>query len=163
MKGSIAKKIVTLFLFTVLFAGLMATGFVACKYMDNKAEPVQTHIVSTEPDPIFEFRKEREQLRMLQKSQLNDIIHDPETDQEIIDLAQRRLLGMMEAEKQETILEGILQMRGFEEAVAIMNGESANILLKKEVLTPQETAVILDLVLRETGIKSGNVKIIPIN
>ena len=40
---------------------------------------------------------------------------------------------------------------------------SVNVILRAEALTRRETAVILDLVLRETGVTAGNVKILTIN
>ncbi len=39
---------------------------------------------------------------------------------------------------------------------------SANALIPRERLTMQETAVILELVTRQTGLSGGNVKIIPV-
>ena len=51
---------------------------------------------------------------------------------------------------------------GFEDALVTLSGRSANVLVRRDSLTRAETAVILELVMRETGITSGNVKIIPI-
>ena len=107
-----------------------------------------------ETDPLEAFRLEREQLRSMQTAQLNDIIHDGETDQQTRALAQRTLIDLMAWSEQETTIEG---------CVATIHEDTANILVRAEALTRQETAVILELVLRETDVDSGNVKIIPIN
>ena len=46
--------------------------------------------------------------------------------------------------------------------MATVHEDSVNVLVRAESLSQSETAVILELVLRETGISGGNVKIIPI-
>lgn len=114
-------------------------------------------------DPIEEFRTTRQQLRAMQKAQLNDVAHDADTDAELAAMAQRQLLLLCEREEQELTLEGILEMRGWEGAVVTVHENSVNVLLSAQTLTQQESSVIMELVCRETGIMSGNVKIIPIN
>ena len=44
-----------------------------------------------------------------------------------------------------------------------MAEDSVNVLLRADIVTSQEASVVLDLVLRETGVTGGNVNIIPIN
>lgn len=117
----------------------------------------------SETDPIEAFRTERQQLRQQQIAQLNDMIHSEHANDEIIAMAQTRLLDLMEWAEQETTLEGILRMRDFEDVVATVHDDSVNIMIRAETLNQQQTAVILDLVRSETEISGENVKIIPIN
>ena len=120
-------------------------------------------VAPEEADPLEAFRLEREQLRSMQTAQLNDIIHDGETDSQTRALAQRTLIDLMAWSEQETTIEGVLRARGYADCVATIHEDTANVLVRAEALTRQETAVILELVLRETDVDSGNVKIIPIN
>ena len=113
-------------------------------------------------DPMARFRLEREQLRAREEAQLNDIIHAPDVDRTQVDQARSRLMALMERREQEATLEGILQSRGFEDALVSLSDASANVLIRREGLTSAETAVILELVMRETGLTGGNVKIIPV-
>ncbi|MDO4866432.1 MAG: SpoIIIAH-like family protein [Clostridia bacterium] len=113
-------------------------------------------------DALTRFRTEREQLRAKEEAELNDIIHDENTSEETRSQAQQRLLALLDAASKECILEGILQSRGFEDALISVNGGSVNAIVRRETLTQQESAVILELILRETGVTGGNVKIIPI-
>lgn len=113
-------------------------------------------------DPIERFRLEREQLRARQQAQLNDIIYNAQSDQETVADAQRRLMEALKCAEQELTLEGVLQGRGFEDALVTVGEHSANVLLRRETLTQRETAVILELVMRQTGLTGGNVKIIPV-
>ena len=115
-----------------------------------------------EQDPLNRFRLEREQLRAREEAQLNEIIHSQSSDAQIVSQAQSRLMELMECARQENVVESILQGRGFQDALASVSRESANIMVRGEALTASQTAVILDLVMRETGLTGGNVKIIPI-
>ena len=69
----------------------------------------------------------------------------------------------MKRQETEQRLEGILAIRGFDGALVTVSDASVNVILRAEALTRRETAVILDLVLRETGVTAGNVKILTIN
>ena len=115
-------------------------------------------------DALTGFRTEREQLRAAQKAQLNEIIYGAGADAESQALARRQLLALMAREASEQDIEGILKARGFEDVLASVGEQSANILVRTQAaLARGEIAVILDLVLRQTGLTGGNVKIIPIN
>ena len=113
-------------------------------------------------DPMAAFRLEREQLRARQEAELNDIIHDEGADGEIRDQARRALLDMLANARSENAIEGILQSRGFEDVLASVSASAANVLIRSEALNHAQSAVILDLVMRQTGLTGGNVKIIPV-
>ena len=72
------------------------------------------------------------------------------------------MLETLSNQEKETTIEGVLRMRGYSGAVATVHEDSVNVLVRAESLSQSETAVILELVLREAGISGGNVKIIPI-
>lgn len=116
-----------------------------------------------EEDALEQFRTERQQLRQMQMAQLNEIIYGGETDEEIAVLAQQRQMELMEWAEQEMTIEGVLRMREFEDVAATVHNDSVNVMVRTDGLNQQQTAVILELVMRETGISGGNVKIVPIN
>lgn len=113
-------------------------------------------------DPLERFRLEREQLRAMEEAQLNEIIHSPDTDDQVVSDAQVRLMALMDCARAEGNIEGILRGRGFEDLLACVTADSANVLVRCDALTARQTAVILDLVMRQTGLTGGNVKIIPV-
>ena len=113
-------------------------------------------------DPLDQFRLERDQLRARQVAQLNDIIYSDKSDAQTVARAQAQLLSLMQRQDAEVTLEGLLQGRGLEGALVSVGERSANVLLRREFVTQQESAVILELVMRETGVTGGNVKIIPV-
>ena len=134
---------------------------IAWQAADRQADaPV---LATTDGDPLLQFRTEREQLRARQAAQLNEIIYDEDTDAETLRQAQRRLMDMQAEAASEVTLEGILQARGFDGALVSVGRQSVNVLLRCEAVTQRQASVILDLVLRETGVTGGNVKIIPVN
>lgn len=134
-------------------------GWVAAPGKEAAAPVMQLQ----EEAPIESFRRERQQLRAMQRAQLNEIIHDARTETDIRGAAQRQLLEMNEAESAETTLEGVIRMRGWEDCVVTVQPDSVNVLVQAELITRQESSLLMELVCRETGAQSGAVKIIPIN
>lgn len=133
----------------------------AIKLYESSAE--HTVAATNDSDPISEFRTERQQLRQMQISQLNEIIHGGNAAQDIINLANTKLIELMQWSEQETTLEGLLRLREFEDVLVTVHTGSVNVMVRAESLTQQQCTIIMELVVRETGISSGNVKIIPIN
>lgn len=125
--------------------------------------PVAPVNAAVQEDAVAAFRTEREQLRAMQKAQLNEIVDGDGSEPDIAALAQRQLMELCSREEHELTLEGLLTLRGFDDPVVTVQSDSVNVLLRAELVTQQECSVILDLVCRETGVQSGNVKIIPIN
>ena len=146
----------------IVLALTMAAGWwMGRSSVDVPVAPVNAAV--QEEDAVAAFRTEREQLRAMQKAQLNEIVHGDGSEPEIAALAQRQLMELCSREEHELTLEGLLTLRGFDDPVVTVQSDSVNVLLRREIVTQQECSVILDLVCRETGVQSGNVKIIPIN
>ena len=120
-------------------------------------------MASEAADPLTAYRTEREQLRQKHRAELNDIIHDGDTDPETLAMAQRQLMAQIQREETETTLEGLLAARGFGEAVVSATAQSVNVMVPAETLDRRQTAMILEMTLRETGVMAGNVKILAIN
>ena len=145
----------------------LALGFAAGWTM--RSSEVQPPVLSaassmeTTRDPLEQFRTERQQLRQRQIAQLNELIYGESDDAETTSLAKRRLLELMRWSEQETTLEGLLRLREFADVLVTVHTDSVNVMVRADALNRQQSAVILDLVMRETGISGGNVKIIPIN
>lgn len=152
----IAVSFLAVCMAAVLFAGVRS--------MRETIDASNAYIESDEErDPVEEFKTVRQQLRAMQKAQLNDVAHNAQSDAELAEMAQRQLLLLCQREEDELTLEGILEMRGWDNPVVTVHENSVNVLLKTEIITRQESSVIMELVCRETGVQSGNIKIIPIN
>lgn len=114
-------------------------------------------------DSILQFRTARQQLRSMEKAQLNSVAHDTDSDEDLQAMAKRQLLRLCEREEKELTLEGLLELRGWGKNVVTVGEDSVNVLIATDLITQHESSVILEMVCRETGVMSGNVKIIPIN
>lgn len=140
----------------------------ACGYLGGvraarEAVTASAPAVGPTADSMEAFRTERQQLRQMQLSQLNEIVYAENSSDEIVTRARARQMELMEWAEQEQTLEGVLSVRGFEDVLVTVHGDSVNVLVRTDALTREQTAVILELVMRETGVSGGNVKIIPVN
>ena len=57
-------------------------------------------------------------------------------------------------------IEAMVMSRGFERCVAVVNGESASVIVESDTLTPGEAAQISEIVYEAAGIVPANLKII---
>ena len=150
--------------YAAAFAGLAlclaAVLFTGVKQMRSDVAVTSAAVVET-PGEVERFRQLREQLRAMEKAQLNDVAHGADTDPELAAMAQRQLVELCAREEQELTLEGVLALRGWEDPVVTVHAGSVNVLVRAQAVNRQESAAILELVCRETGVQSGNVKIIP--
>jgi len=160
MKRWTRRALGALALAALLAADALVTRQIVLKRA-NRADfaPVYSR---AETDPMAAFRLQREQLRARQEAQLNDLIHSPGAEADIAADARRQLVDMLAHARAESAIEGILQSRGFEDALASVSDASASVLIRGDVVTRAQSAVILDLVMRQTGLTGGNVKIIPV-
>ena len=110
-----------------------------------------------------EFLVERALMREMQMEQLQAIVDDERTQEDVRASAQRRMLELLDWMEQETTIEGVLRARGFAQAVATVHEDSANVLVETSALSQEDANAILELVTRETGLLGGNIKIIPLN
>ena len=60
----------------------------------------------------------------------------------------------------EANIESLVKMKGFEECVAVVNGNSASVIVKSDGLLQNEVAQISEIVYKETGVKPEELKII---
>ena len=161
-KGRLRTSVTILFfLLTVCLTAKFTSEAVKNEFAANGQSAAS--YATGQVDAIDSFRTERQQLRQMQKSQLNDIIYSDDSDAETIKMAQHQLIRDMDNESMELLLESLLKMRGFEDNAVSVSHENVNVLIRKDILSQQEIAVIYDMVVSETGFSGGNVKIIPIN
>ena len=68
-----------------------------------------------------------------------------------------RIAGEIEKEAN---IEAMVTSKGFERCIALVNGDSANVIVKSDTLTPGEAAQISEIVYEAAGILPANLKII---
>ena len=112
---------------------------------------------------ISVFASDRNTVREAEIEQLEALCVDMSASDEIRLSAARRIMTLREWMEKEAVIEDVLQARGYELPVVTVHEDSVNVVLRAQRLSQQEAAVILELVMRETGVTGGNLKIIPIN
>ena len=72
----------------------------------------------------------------------------------------QQIAGDIESEAN---IESLMEAKGFSQCIAVVNGESASVIVKTPGLTPGEVAQISEIVYKETGIAPDGLKIIERN
>lgn len=114
-------------------------------------------------DPIMQFRQEREQLRSLQLSELDDMINSEKTSPEIARMAQEEKLNIIRRCEIEETIGGILRAQGFHGAAACAEDDCVSVIIYSDAPDAAQVAAITELVVAQSGVETGNIKIIPIN
>lgn len=128
-------------------------------FLGEASPPVQ----AVGAEALTQYAAEREALRAEHQRQLQGIIDDQGASAEMREAARRQLMDMIAWAEQELAIETVLRARGYERVAATVHADSVNVMVVADALTQAQSAVILELVTRETGQVGGNIKIIPIN
>lgn len=108
-----------------------------------------------------DYRFEREQDRSKEVAYINTIVENPKSDPDMIKEAQAQLLEITSNMESELAIENLIKAKGFRDAVVIIHKDNVNVIVDKPELVPEDVAIILDIVKRESGKDAENIKIIP--
>ncbi|MCG0274980.1 MAG: SpoIIIAH-like family protein [Thermosediminibacteraceae bacterium] len=114
----------------------------------------------SEKDFFIDYRLERDRLRSQEADYLREIINNPNASQESKEKAQKDLIALAEKVEKEMNVENLIKAKGFEDAVIILSGDSANVIVKSDGLSSKEVAQITDVVTRTTGIPMDKITIV---
>lgn len=161
MEANSLRKGIRIIGFLAFLLIAAACGYIAGMSVGRSTVPEL--MVEAEPaESVEAFREKRRQERQEQIAQLNGIVQNPDTNSEIEFLAQQKLIELMNSSEKETLLEGMLSLRGFDAPLVVVHSDSAHVFVRNEMLTERQAAIILECVTGEIQISAGNVKIIPI-
>ncbi len=162
-KGSIRSARLCAGVSLILFAAVLCVGTLR-SINEEDLRPYAT--ITPAADAAAEiavFASDRNTVREAEIEQLARICEDMSVSDEIRLSAARRIMTLREWMEKEAVIADVLTARGYELPVVTVHEDSVNVVLHAAELSQQEAAVILELVMRETGVTGGNVKIIPIN
>ncbi len=106
---------------------------------------------------FIETRLERDKKRSEMISNLNEIIDNNNTGQEIKDQAQSMKLNLITSTEKEMMIESMVLAKGFNDVVVYLSDQSINIVVQSEGLESTDVAKIVDIVRRETDIVMDNI------
>lgn len=151
---------------TVASAAVLAAGALFCFSVGgNQAESWVSRseeAAAERPDALQAFSEERARVRQMESAVLSTMAADEEADAATRARARSELLTLTSHMETETTVEGVLRMRGFEDAVVTVSTNSVNVVVRADALSQAESAAILELVMRETGQSGANVKIMTV-
>lgn len=108
-----------------------------------------------------DFRVQRETARANEIALLDSIVQRENAPEDSVKKADERRIELTRFTEQERAIEKLLVAKGFEDAAAFVQEGTATIVVKKEKLTDEEIARILEMAMRQTGQEASNIKIIP--
>lgn len=91
---------------------------------------------------------------------LQDVVDGAENLSDVQNEALAEIAQIAEDIEHEATIESLIKGKGFAECVAVISGESANVIVKSSELLPNEVAQIQEIVYETSGIVPTNVKII---
>ena len=112
-------------------------------------------------DFFKDFRAQRETARADEIALLDSIVQRENAPEDSVKKADERRIELTRFTEQERAIEKLLVAKGFEDAAAFVQEGTATIVVKKEKLTDEEIARILEMAIRQTGQEASNIKIIP--
>lgn len=112
-------------------------------------------------DFFKDFRVQRETARADEIALLDSIVQRENAPEDSVKKADERRIELTRFTEQERAIEKLLVAKGFEDAAAFVQEGTATIVVKKEKLTDEEIARILEMAMRQTGQDASNIKIIP--
>ena len=147
---------------------LLGLGLVTRTLAANQPEPASAEAASVlaaqeETGDFFrDFRAQRETARADEIALLDEIVHRESAPEESVREADARRIELTRQTEQERAIETQLVAKGFEDAAAFVQEGTVTIVVKRDRLSDEDTAQILEITMRQTEQEAGNVKIIPV-
>ena len=169
-KTKINKKVLTLCgVVVVLVAAVVVNqtviknraadeGTTAVQANGENASEVSSSGVVQQMSFFESFRSERDTTRSQEIAYIDSIIEQG-ADAETMADAQQQKLSIVDNMEKEMTIESLLKAKGFNDAAVTLHTGSVNVILSAEMLTDEQVAQVLDIIVRETGEKTENVKI----
>lgn len=105
---------------------------------------------------------EREQTRALSKERYLEIVNNANLGDDVKTSAVNGLIDMTKNAETENNIETLLEAKGFDDSVVAINEGNIDVIVNAVEITEQDMAIIEDLVIRKTGMKSAEIVITPV-
>lgn len=115
---------------------------------------------STEEDYFSIAVINRQRVRDEAIDMLREVVDNVETNSAIRENAFNEMTRMAGETNSEINIENLITAKGFEECVAVISGDTANIIVKSDGLLPEQLAQIQEIVYTQSGTSIENIKII---
>lgn len=117
-------------------------------------------VLEKDGDNYFvDFRLSRDKIRAESIDRLDSIIDNEMTEQSVRNEAQQEVINIGKITEKELQIEGLIQSKGFDDALVFLTTEDIKIVVSTDELNEQEMVMILDIVKSETNLEMENIKI----
>lgn len=108
---------------------------------------------------FVEYRLERERARSRELDLLQQMINNPNISLESKSQAEKKLLEMQGLMEMELMVENAVKAQGFENAILIMQQDSALVIVDAGELTSQQILLIAEIASQSTGLRTSQINI----
>lgn len=108
---------------------------------------------------FIESKLERDKKRSEMVSQLNDIINNQLTSEEIRNQALAVKMDMISSTEKEVLIENMITAKGFNDTIVYLSDHTINVVVSSGGLTEGDVAKIVDVIRRETDIPMDGITI----
>lgn len=108
---------------------------------------------------FIESKLERDKKRSEMVSQLNDIINNQLTNEEIRNQALTVKMDMISSTEKEVLIENMITAKGFNDTIVYLSDNTINVVVNNDELTEEDVAKIVDVIRRETDISMDGITI----
>ena len=151
------KKKTKIIILTAMVLLLGVTGYLNIT-LNNKVQQTSTNVV-TSANYFATYREDRQATRDQELLYYDAIIANESSSEEAKKDAENKKMAIVEQMESELVIEGLIKAKGFEECVAVISGDKANIVVKSEGLKPNQLSQILEIVYLQADIVPANVTI----
>jgi hypothetical protein len=139
----------------------LMTSYVALKYTDD-LDGTQITCRTKHTDEVFLMGGSHADIRPGETVSMRNLIYAmllPSANEAAKQQALLDIATMAKVIENESNIETLVKAKGFEECVAVINGEKASVIVKSEGLQPNHLSQILEIVYLQAGILPENVTI----
>ena len=162
MKKLLNRRTMTLLAVCLLLLAAVAANVIMNRNEEKAANSNTAAVSVSAPGAQGSFfdmyRSERDSVRTQELAYLDAIVAQG-GDEATLSEAQKQKMTLVDCMESELNTENLIRAKGFEEVIVSMHNGSVNVIVDADVLTDEQVAQILDIVLRQTGETAENIKV----
>ena len=123
------------------------------------AESLDALVLEQEGDFFTDFAYERQQALSQQLEWLEEVMSNPDAAAVAREKASEEYLALTRRFGLQVELEGLIEAKGFEDAIVVLFEDHASVTVRASELTPLELARIMEIIRQGTGLEPGQISV----
>lgn len=125
----------------------------------SKNDAVQSSEGADTSDYFAQSKQNRDIARSESMEVFKGVTSDSNADKESKEQANAKLTAVAESMAKESTIEGLVKSKGFEDCFVTIDDSGVNVVVKGNQLEKDTVAQIKDIVIAQTGVKAGKIRI----